>query len=351
MAKLGKKIALRTGVIVLSCVGASVVITICLVGYLFPTGNRLGDIVRGTMPLPLVMDGYHGLITTKELSENIRSVRRFYENQDFSQYGLRIDFSTEDGRRRLLIREKDVLNKMYEDSIIIRLAHEQGIVVTKEAAHDGVRRKLEEYGGTVENVETSLDRLYGWTMSDFEEKVVLPDLYQERLIEKYDKNVEHKSQAENRIQEARKALDGGVSFGEVVAQYSEGRTKSEGGELGWFLLKNLSKALQPSVAKQKVGTVGSVLESEIGFHIIVVEETRQEGNQTAYRLKQIFTKKKTAADWLVERMRASPPVIFSREYVWDAENARIGFRRDEMRQFEQKLLEETRNGIPASVTQ
>lgn len=338
---------LKVGVAALAGIGGVLLVVICLIGYLFPTGNRLGDIVRGKVPLPLVIDGRYGLITTRELAENVRSVRRFYENQDFSRYGLRVDFSTEDGKRRLLVREKDVLNKMYEDVVIMKLAHEQGIAVTREAAHDGVRRKLEEYGGTAENVEASLDRLYGWTMDDFEEKVVLPDLYKERLIEKYDKNTEYKAQAEKRIQEASKALGSGVSFDEAVMRYSEGRTKSEGGELGWFLLKNLSKALQAPVAKQKVGVAGDVLESEIGFHIIVVEEIRQEGSQTLYRLRQIFAKKKTAADWLVERMRASPPIILSREYIWDTENAQIGFRREEMKQFERKLLEETRDGMPA----
>ena len=347
MVKFEKKITLKTGVIALAGLAAFLIVVTCLIGYFFPAGNRLGDTVRGVIPLPLVIDGYSDLITTKKLTENIRSVRRFYENQDFSRYGLRVDFSTEDGKKRLLVREKDVLNKMHEDIVIMKLAHEQGIVVTREAAHDGVRRKLEEYGGTEENVESSLQRLYGWTMRDFEEKVVLPDLYKERLIEKYDKNTEYKAQAEKRIQEASKALGSGVSFDEAVMRYSEGRTKSEGGELGWFLLKNLSKALQTPVAKQKVGVAGDVLESEIGFHIIIVEETRQEGGQALYRLKQIFVKKKTAADWLVERMRASPPIILSREYIWDTENAQIGFRREEMKQFERKLLEETRDGMPA----
>jgi parvulin-like peptidyl-prolyl isomerase len=178
------------------------------------------------------------------------------------------------------------------------------------------------------------------TMRDFEEKVVLPDLYEEKLIAVYDKEDAHASQAEQRIREARQALDSGMSFDQVVLQYSDGRTKEIGGDLGWFLLKNLSKNLQPSVAKQKVGIVGDVIESEIGFHIILVEGTKQEGEQTFYRLKQVFVKKKTAADWLTERMRASPPIILSREYVWDAETARIEFQKSDMKQFEQELFEE-----------
>lgn len=341
MATSKKKITLKTGLIVLAGTGGLLIVFVCLIGYVAPAGNRAGDVVRGTIALPLVVDGYHGMITTKELTENIRSVRRFYENQDFSRYGFRIDFSTEEGKKRLLVREKEVLNKMYEDAIVMKLAHEQGIVVTKEAAHDGVRRKLEEHGGTAENVEASLDRLYGWTMGDFEEKVVTPDLYQERLIEAYNKDAANKARAEKQIREARRALDSGVSFEEAVARYSEGRTKSEGGELGWFLQKDLSRSIQSSVEKQEVGTVGDVVESEIGFHIIIVEETKQEGDRTLYRLKQIFTKKKTAADWLVERIRASPPLVLSREYVWDVESARIEFRDDAMRRFEQRLIEES----------
>lgn len=341
----GKKITLKVGVLALVSIGGLLVIFVCLIGYVTPEGSRLGSIVRKTIPLPLVIDGYHVVITTKNLSRNVQSVRRFYENQDFSRYGLRVDFSTEDGQKRLLVREKEVLNKMFEDSVIMTLAHEQGIVVTREAARDGVRRKLEESGGTAENVEANLERLYGWNMRDFEEKVVLPDLYEERLIAKYDQDTDQKSRAEKRIQEAHRALQSGTSFDEVVLQYSEGRTKSEGGKLGWFLVKDLSKNLQASVAKQQVGVVGEVVESEIGFHIIVVEETKQEGEQMLYRLKQVFTKKKTAADWLVERMRASPPLILSREYVWDTENARIDFRSSEMKQFEQKLLEETQKNM------
>ncbi len=340
MKKFEKKITLKVGILALVGIAVLLIVLLCLVGYVAPEGNRFGEITRATLPLPLVVDGFRSVITTKDVIENVQSVRRFYETQDFSRYGLRIDFSTTDGKKRLLVREKEVLNKMFEDLVIIKLAHDQGINITKEAAHDGVRRKLEEYGGTAENVEANLNRLYGWTMQDFEEKVVLPDLYEEKLIAVYDKEDAHASQAEQRIREARQALDSGMSFDQVVLQYSDGRTKEIGGDLGWFLLKNLSKNLQPSVAKQKVGIVGDVIESEIGFHIILVEGTKQEGEQTFYRLKQVFVKKKTAADWLTERMRASPPIILSREYVWDAETARIEFQKSDMKQFEQELFEE-----------
>lgn len=309
--------------------------------YALPRGNRVGESLRRLSPLPVVVIGYRDVITTEELASNMRSVRRFYETQDFSKYGIRIDFSTEEGKQRLLIREKEVLNKMLEDRILMQLAHEKNIVVTPEAARDGVRRQLEEYGGDESKIRENLKRLYDWSLQDFEEKVVMPNLYEERLTEAFKKESDTRTHAEQRIKEAREAIRGGMSFDEAVSRYSEGRTREQGGELGWFATDNLARELQRPIAAQKVGVIGDILESELGFHIVVVEESKQENGKMLYRIKQIFAKKTSLADWMVERMRASPPTILSRDYIWDADTARIEFRDESMRRFEKELIEKT----------
>lgn len=336
-----KKLTLRSGFWAIIIIVVVLLSGIIAAGYGLPENNRFGSAVRGILPLPLlVLDG-RNIITTKELTSNIRSVRRFYETQDLSKYGIRVDFSTDDGQKRLLIRKKEILNKMLEDKEIMILAREQGIVVTAEMAHDGVRRKLEEYGGTAEEIGANLGKLYGWTLTDFEQKIVTPDLYQELLTQHFEKNTKDRERAQAQIQAAAQALRNGASFADVVSRYSDGRTKAQGGEMGWFAIQNLSTSLQKSVANQKKDVPGEVAESELGFHIIVVEETKQEGKTTLYRLKEVFVKKRNVADWLIERMKASPPRILSREYVWDEESARIEFRDPDLRQFERSLLENT----------
>ncbi len=336
-----KKFTLRSGLWALGICLALFLLGIGAAGYGLSEGNRFGDAVRSTVPLPLlILDARH-MITTQALAANTRSVRRFYETQDLSKYGIRVDFSTDDGRKRLLVRKKEILNKMLEDEEIMILARERGISVTPEMAHDGVRRKLEEYGGTSAEIAENLAKLYGWTLTDFEEKIVTPSLYQELVIADFEKNTDDRAKAQTKIQAAAQALRGPGSFEDVVMNYSEGRTREQGGAVGWFALKNLSVGLQKSVATQEKGVPGAVVESEVGFHIIVVEETKQEGNTTLYRLKEVFVKKPSVAEWLTERMRASPPHIVSREYMWDEKNARIEFRSPDLRQFERELLENT----------
>lgn len=339
--KTKKTISLKTILTVIGLLVFFGVMLFFVLAAILPNENRVGDYLRRTLPVPIAIIGFHDIITTRELSLNTQSVRRFYETQDFSKYGIRIDFTTDDGKKRLLIRQKEILNKMLEDRMLAILAREKGIVVTQEAAGEGVRRKLEEYGGSEENVRANLQRLYGWSLTDFEEKVVIPNLYEERLTDVYKKESDTRSKAEQRIKEARDALRNGMSFEEVAKKYSEGRTREQGGELGWFSIEDLAKELQRPVMAQKIDSIGDSIESDLGFHIIVVEETKRENNKTFYRLKQIFSKKTTLADWLTDRMRASPPRILSREFVWDADQARVEFRSDEMKKFEQELIKKT----------
>jgi len=108
------------------------------------------------------------------------SIRRFYENQDFSSLGLRFDFNTDDGKKRLKIREKELINKMIEDSAVEILAQERGINISKKTVKDNVDRKMDEYGNR-EIVGENLDNLYDWTIDDFKDKIVRPSLYKDAL--------------------------------------------------------------------------------------------------------------------------------------------------------------------------
>lgn len=302
--------------------------------------NVFVDRLKSALPYPVAIVSYRGGITYRALSQNMASVRRFYETQDFGKIGLRVDFSTAEGQRRFKVREKEVLNKMIEDEAIERLAKERGIRVRQDEAAQGVARKLEEYGNG-EEVKKDLERLYGWTLADLEEKVVMPSLYQEKLQANFVKEVDAASQALEKIRLAQDALRSGQSFADAARAYSEGRTGQDGGELGWFAPADLAPELRQSVTLQKVGVPGDVVESSLGFHILLVEEIKKEDTKQLYRLRQIFTRKTTFADFLSEKMRGLSILILSPEYEWDAREARAEFRQQELRDFEKNLFEKT----------
>lgn len=300
--------------------------------------NALVDRLKDMMPYPVAIIGYSDGVSYRALAQNMASVKRFYEIQDFGKIGLRVDFSTTDGQLRFKVREKEVLNKMIEDEVVVRLSKERGIVVSPDEASQGISRKLEEYGNG-EEVKDNLGRLYGWTLADFENKVVIPSLYQQKLEKSFLNEVDVSSLAKEKIGSAQAALRAGKSFDDVVKQYSEGRTAQDGGELGWFLLEDLASELRQPVSLQKIGVPGDVVESGLGFHIILVEEIKKEDSKQLYRLRQIFTRKTTFADFLSEKIRGLSVLIFSPDYQWNAGEARVEFRKQELRDFEKNLYE------------
>lgn len=308
--------------------------------YVVSKPSALVDHLKSALPYPVAIVSYRGGITYRALSQNMDSVKRFYETQDFGKIGLRVDFSTTDGQMRFKVREKEVLNKMIEDEAIKRLAKERGISVSSSEATAGVSRKLEEYGSG-EEVKKDLDRLYGWTLADFEEKVVMPSLYQEKLVESFMKEVDVAVAAKEKIRLAQDALRAGKSFADAAKQYSDGRTAKDGGELGWFAPEDLAMELRQSVALQKIGVPGDVVESGLGFHILLIEEIKKEDNRQLYRLRQIFTRKTTFADFLSEKMRGLSVLILSSQYQWNKAEARVEFRKQELRDFEKNLFEKT----------
>jgi hypothetical protein len=306
-----------------------------VVVYTAVPSNAVVNRLKGVLPYPIVTIGYRDGMTFRTLAQNMTSVKRFYETQDFSKVGLRVDFSTEDGQKRFLVREKEVLNKMLEDKAIEILARDRGITVSRDEATQGVARKLEEYGSGA-TVKGELMRLYGWSLSDFEEKVVMPSLYQEKLQASFEQETDTAS-AKEKILGAQQALQAGQSFAEVAKKYSEGETAGEDGELGWFALSDLVPELRALVTTQKIGVPGDIVESGLGFHIVLVEEIKKEDTKQLYRLKQIFIKKTTFADFLTEKMRGMAVHVLSPQYEWDRASARVEFHKQELRDFEKKL--------------
>jgi hypothetical protein len=299
-------------------------------------GER-GAVLRERMPYPLVVISPRQVITYGEYAENSRAVKRFYESQDFSQIGLRVDLHTEEGQKRFMVRKKEVLNKMIEDEALRYIAKNENIVVTKDMAREGVRRSLEEYG-TSERVQSDLDRLYGFTLAQFEDKVVMPKLYQEKVLAFFEETMKPGEGAQNKIDNAKKMLDQGKNFAEVAKEFSEGETRESGGDLGWFQLTDLAPELQSVVPTQTVGIAGSVVESSLGYHIVMLEEIKKEEGKTLYRISQIFTRKDSFTDWLTKKMQDMPIHVLSPEYRFNGETAQVEFKSESMRQFEKELF-------------
>lgn len=337
--KVKKKIKVTTLIytIVIICVIAF--FAGALFVYRFNESRVIPDYVYNKVFLPAVIIDGRNFISIGSINENLVSIKKFYESQDFSSLGLRFDFTTNDGKKRLKIREKELINKMIEDRAIEILATERGVRVSKKTVAENVERKFEEYGNR-NSIKENLNNLYGWTVGDFEDKIVRPSLYKDAL-EKWLQENEGKEQSEKAKKDAQDALGNmknGKEFEKVAKSVSEGGTANVGGKLGWFKEDQISMEIKDEVIGLKAGEYSDVLESKMGYHIVKLDNERDMDGVKTYEISQIFFPKVSFANWLGDKIKEMKVQILLPDYYWNKEIGMVNFRDKQMEEFEQESL-------------
>jgi peptidyl-prolyl cis-trans isomerase C len=81
-------------------------------------------------------------------------------------------------------------------------------------------------------------------------------------------------------------LSGGADFAELAkANSTDTGSGANGGDLGWFGLGMMVKPFEDAVVAAKVGEVTGPVESEFGWHLILVKETRAAANPTLDQIR------------------------------------------------------------------
>ncbi len=72
-----------------------------------------------------------------------------------------------------------------------------------------------------------------------------------------------------------KDLKGGADFAKLASEKSKDSSAKNGGDLGWFSLDRMVKPFSDAVAKlQPGGTTDEAVESQFGWHVIKLEDSR-----------------------------------------------------------------------------
>ena len=330
-----KEVKVRTILIASAVIIFFAVAGVAAIFYGFNPNNAFVKKTAEVLHLPAASIGTR-FVTVAELDRDLESVKKFYESQDFSKVGMRVDFSTSDGQKRLKIKERRLLNKLIENRIIERLAAERGIVITERMAEDNVDRELERYGNG-EGVRENLARLYGWDMDDFVEKIVKPDIYREELEKNMKETDEEYVKAEKKIRQVQDELKNKVDFAEVAKKYSEGESAGSGGELGWFSADQVAPQIAVIAFLMKKGEQSDIIETPYGFHIIQVDDMKTEDGVEKIKVKQILVRTKNFPDWLLEKQKSMQIRVFMKDYAWNSESSEVEFKNEEMRNFEADL--------------
>ncbi|MBW1829823.1 MAG: SurA N-terminal domain-containing protein [Deltaproteobacteria bacterium] len=91
----------------------------------------------------------------------------------------------------------------------------------------------------------------------------------EKALEEKEKQVREK--AESVLNEAQEGKD----FAELAKKYSEGPTKTKGGDLGYFSSGQMVKPFEAAAFDMKPGEISELVRSQFGYHIIKVEDVKE----------------------------------------------------------------------------
>lgn len=72
-------------------------------------------------------------------------------------------------------------------------------------------------------------------------------------------------------------LSNGADFGELAKDKSVGPSGPNGGELGWFTTGMMVKPFEDAVVAMEPGSVAGPIETQFGWHVIKLHETRLKG--------------------------------------------------------------------------
>ena len=337
--KENKKVKISTILYALAVIIIGLIVVFGISIYGFGADNKLVRGVENIFPYPAaVIDGVH-FLTIRELQNNVDAVRKFYENQDFSKLGIKVDFNSEDGKKMLRIKERDSLVKMIENKIIEIAANKKGIKITDAMISEEIAGKRSQ-SGTADGLENNLKNLYGWTIDDFKEKIVKPDMYKKALAADMQNNDTAWISAKKKIDQAKADLDGKKDFASVATSVSEGDSAKQGGELGWFSYDQMLPEIASVALTADVNKPSEIIKSSLGYHIIKVEDRKTENGVEKVKLSQIFVRAKTFSDWLLEQEKNAKITVLMKGMTWNNDGG-IDFTESDMKTFEENANKDT----------
>ncbi len=132
------------------------------------------------------------------------------------------------------------------------------------------------FGGEVEITEKEIESYYEYNAKMYSQpkqvkaKHILFKVAQDDTEEVKNKV---KERAEKVLEKARKGDD----FAALAKEYSEGPSKSQGGDLGYFKTGQMEPPFEEAAFALKKGEISDLVQTRFGYHIILVEDIKEAG--------------------------------------------------------------------------
>lgn len=175
-----------------------------------------------------------------------------------------------------------VLFRQANNILIEELARKYAITIAQEDLTNVETNILDKQYGSRAASEKILKERYGWSLAEFEDKVVRPYVLQNKLTGKINNDQASQELIKAQAQSVLDQLKGGADFTTLAKQYSQDGSAANGGELGWFGKGAMVPAFETAAFSLKKGELmPTLVKSPFGYHIIQVEDVRTDSSTDA----------------------------------------------------------------------
>lgn len=297
-------------------VGVVALILVFAVGFMrFSWQNSAVLWVAKYIPFPVATIGGDWL-SYYEYQKDVPNIASFLERNAEPDAAAQLNLTHGVYTRRI------ILNKMVGESVLDSIAAERKVTVT-QADIDETYNGYVQQSGNAADVEKYIQQLYGWTVAEFKQKLIRPQVVQDKIAAQFFQEAKDATTA-IREQVAKDVK----TFGDVAKEKSEDASATKGGLLDVMTTKQLEDAYgeaATAVKALKVGEVSAVLETSRGYEIVYLEKSEaaaKKADGTNYTLRRIL-KVPDFNTWLQDtvnaKVKAKRVFVFEPRFRWEAE--------------------------------
>ncbi len=171
-----------------------------------------------------------------------------------------------------------VLVRLLINNLTAEVAREYEVELGKDELQEIVNSQLIQNFESQEKAEESIRQRYGWTVEEFVEHIIVPTEVEKKLVKTYLNSIGYPVDRETARSRAQSILDrikNGESFETLASEFTQDGTAANEGDLGWFVRGMIGPEFEEKAFSLQKGELTSdLIETEAGFYIIRVEDTR-----------------------------------------------------------------------------
>lgn len=279
---------------------AGIVLVVVLFEFIVSTGIRVygwdGSFIEKVVHYtksPAVMVDY-SFVSYEDYLEDVNALSKFMEIQA-NTLGEGQTTSRDDIKRI-------VLNQFINRKLIEGRLRSYGIKITDDEIEKELSTIVKQVGSR-EQLETELQKLYGFGIDDFKNKIISFGLMQEQLAQQItkDQSITENKEAKQRAEDILDRINNGESFEEVAKTESEDETTApNGGDLGDLQVGDLVQDFENAALALDEGQVSNIVTTPFGYHIIKLEsKTLGENNEvTGLHVRHILIRGVSMDDYM-----------------------------------------------------